>query len=132
MIPGFKIIDDILKGLPENARLRDQLGQLRSQIQVLQSENEKLKAELSSLQPKQNGLGDETLKVLQLFFDNGGDMSIEHLAHHFHFQQSVAEFHVDILMAKGFLSQTRVGYGDSSGAFGLTREGRAHVMKHRS
>ena len=45
-IPGVKIIDDILKGLPENARLRSQLGELRTQVEGLQRELETARTEI--------------------------------------------------------------------------------------
>ena len=130
MIPGMKLIDDILKGLPENARLREQLGELRSQIQILQSENEKLRADLAALKPKPDGLNGDMLKVLRYFFDHGRDLSIEDIARQFKFQPSVAEFHFGALMKRGFLTQTRIAFRGGSGSFGLTHAGREYVMEH--
>src|SRR5579862_8369407 len=99
MIPGVKIIDDILKGLPENARLREQLGELRSQVQVLQSEIEKrdaalavARAEIERLKPKIEGMDADTSKVLSLFFDAGRDLTIGDVARHLGIHISVAEF----------------------------------------
>ena len=50
MIPGLKIIDDILKGLPENARLRSELSDLRAEVERLHAANEKLQSELGDAQ----------------------------------------------------------------------------------
>ncbi|MBE0544953.1 MAG: helix-turn-helix domain-containing protein [Verrucomicrobia bacterium] len=131
MIPGLRIIDDILRGLPENARLRKQLGELRSQMQVLQVENETLKAELKASKPSTDEISEEALRVMQFFFEQGGDLSIEQVARRFNYQRSEAEFHCDFLMENGFVTQTTAGFGDSSGLFGLTSEGRTLAMKNR-
>ena len=52
MIPGIKLIDDILKGLPENARLREQLAELRSQVEQLESRLKSALAEVQRLKEK--------------------------------------------------------------------------------
>lgn len=130
MIPGVKLIDDILKGLPENARLREQLGELRLQVQSLQSENERLKAQLEALKTKVDDLKEDTVKVLRVFFNAGRNLSLEHVAQQLQLQPSVTEFHFGVLMKRRLLRQTRVGFGGGSGAFGLTHEGLKYAMEH--
>lgn len=116
---------------------------LTEQVSALERENAQLRAEaaqfrqqLQRLQPAADGLPKETADVLQFFFDQGRDLSIEHIAQRFQFQMSVAEYHFDILFKRKFVIQTRMGfegYGGSSPAmFGLTSEGRAYVMQHRA
>lgn len=104
----------------ENAQLRGEVVQLRQQLQRLQPVD---------------GILKETADVLQFFFDQGRDLSIEHIAQKFQFQMSVAEYHFDILFKRKFVRQTRMGietYGGSSPAmFALTSEGRSYVMEHR-
>ena len=56
MIPGLKIIDDILKGLPDNARLRAEIAKLAAEIeqrdvtiQKLQTEAQEARAQVERL-----------------------------------------------------------------------------------
>ena len=135
MIRGLKVIDDILKGLPENARLRAELEQKDALIAKLQAALSDAQAEIQRLQPDRQDMSADTSKVLRLFFETGRDLSIPQVAQQFGFQASVAEFHFDILRQQSFIRQTRAGmhtYGGSSPPlFGLTSEGRAYVMQHR-
>jgi septal ring factor EnvC (AmiA/AmiB activator) len=119
----------------EVASLARQLSDANAQIASLETENAKLKAQAHRLQPA-GGLSNETADVLQFFFDQGRDLSIEHIAQKFQFQMSVAEYHFDVLFKRRFVTQTRMGietYGGSSPAmFALTSEGRSYVMEHRA
>ncbi|MDQ8209631.1 hypothetical protein QEH52_19080 [Coraliomargarita sp. SDUM461003] len=47
----MSIIDDILKGLPDNARLRAFIEEQNSKIEILKSENNHLKNKLKRLEP---------------------------------------------------------------------------------
>ena len=134
MIPGVKLIDDILRGLPENARLREQLGELRAQIEVLQTENEQLKTKLDQLAPKADQLDPKAFDILNLFFDAARDLSTEDAASHFRLHQSVAEFHTDALLERRFIQQTVMGmtsdFGTQPSMFAITPTGRKYVMQH--
>jgi hypothetical protein len=105
----------------ENVQLREEVVQLRQQLQRLQPVD---------------GILKETSDVLKCFFDQGRELSVEHVARHFQFQMSVAESHFDVLFKREFVRQTRMGsetYGRSRPAmFGLTSEGRSYVMQNRA
>lgn len=128
-IPGLKIIDEILKGLPENARHREARVQLLSEIETLQKENTKLKTELDRLKPRQRHPSDETLRVLEFLFDRGYVVPSQ-VAQQFQVQPSVAEFHFDVLLEHRFIQQaTPAVVGEA--VYELTSEGRACIMERR-
>lgn len=47
-IPGLKVLDEVLAGLPTNSAQRLEIGRLKEQIAALQKENEELKQKLAS------------------------------------------------------------------------------------
>ena len=69
MIPGIKIIDDILKGLPDNARLRADVTKLVSENEVLRLQVSQQAVEIQSLKDKYETpvalLPDEQWEVLR-------------------------------------------------------------------
>lgn len=108
--------------------LTEEIESLRSKVSHLEVENATLKAQLQHLRPADE-LPKETADVLQFFFDQGRDLSIEQVAQQFHFQTSVAEYHLGVLEKRRFVRQTRAVSVQSSGAFGLTQDGRGYVMQ---
>jgi hypothetical protein len=128
-----KDVIDLLE--KKTALLAEQVSALDRENAQLRSKVVELNQKLQHLQPV-DGILKETAGVLQFFFDQGRELSIEHIARQFQFQMSVAGFHFDILFKRKFVTQTRVGiegYGGSSPAmFGLTSEGRAYVMQRRA
>lgn len=130
MIPGLKLIDDVLKGLPENARLRDQLGELRAQIQVLQNENEELKAKVDQLTPKPDALPPKASEILQFFFSEAREMSTYEVASSTSLAEGVCEAHCDNLRKRGFIRQCRLGGRGRAPMSRITAEGRKYVMNH--
>lgn len=111
--------------------LASELSEAQRKVSALEQENANLKTQLQRLQPA-GALLKETADVLQFFFDQGHDLSIEQIAQRFRFKMSVAEYYFDDLMKRRFVRQTRVGSDNSSGAFGLTHEGREYVMQNRT
>jgi hypothetical protein len=77
-------------------------------------------------------LSRETVDILKYIFDLGQDVTIEYIAQRFSLQLSVAQFRFEELIKRRFVRQTRFGFGNSSGGFGLTHEGRAYVMQNRT
>jgi len=121
-----KDVIDLLK--EKVALLTEEIDTLRSKVSSLEVENADLKARLQSLQPG-DALPKETADVLQFFFDQGRELSIEQVAQRFQFQMSVAEYHFDVLRKRRFVRPTRAISARSSGAYGLTQEGRGYVMQ---
>jgi hypothetical protein len=111
--------------------LTEEIDSLHSKVSHLEVENADLKTQLQRLQPG-DALPKETADVLQFFFNEGRDLSIEQVAQRFQFQISVAEYHFDILKKRRFVRQTRAISDQSSGAYGLTQEGRGYVMHTRT
>ena len=139
MIPGVKIIDDILKGLPDNARLRSEVAKLAAEIeqrditiQKLQAELQEAHTQIERLKPKRQDMDADTLKVLHLFFDAGRELSMGQVASQLGFQISVAEYHFDELTKRRFVGQSGVGYDSQSCRFELLPEGRKYIMTHRT
>ena len=52
MIPGMKIIDDILQGLPDNARLRAEITKLATENETLKLQAKNQAVEIQSLKDK--------------------------------------------------------------------------------
>jgi len=132
MVFRIPIIDDILKGLPENARLRAQIVELRDQMtalhtknETLQAENESLRRQLEASKASDEDLSPDLFALLNFFFDHPEQMFIEGIAGHFRVQESVANFHVDELRKRGLIRKTE-DYG-----YKITEKGRAYIMKHR-
>ncbi|MGD0537248.1 MAG: hypothetical protein ABSC03_06340 [Verrucomicrobiota bacterium] len=139
MIPGVKIIDDFLKGLPDNARLRSEIAKLATEIeqrdvtiQKLQAELQEARVKIERLKPENQDMDADTLKVLHLFFTAGTELSKGHVAAQLGFQISVAEFHFDELVRRAFIEQSGVGYDIPSCRYALLPEGRRYVMAHRT
>ena len=126
MIPGVKLIDDILKSLPENARLREQLGELRAQIEVLQTENDQLKTKVDQLTPKADQLDPKALQILKFYFDESEDIAAEYIAGRFGVTMGVAEYHIDTLRERELI--TLVGVAPAIHA--INSNGRKYVMQH--
>ena len=119
------VIDLLEKKL---ALMTEETDGLRSKASHLEVENADLKTQIQRLQPG-DALPKETADVLQFFFVQGRELSIEQVAQQFQFQISVAGYHFDVLKKRRFVRQTRAITAQHSGAYGLTPEGRAYVMQ---
>lgn len=140
MIPGLKIIDDILKGLPENARLRSELADLRAEIQRLHAANEKLQselrdahAEIQRLKPDKE-LSDAQREVLLQLMQNDAGLTVEEIADSIGEVSSMTRHYCEELAGIEFVAQTRFS-GDhrriegSDFGFALTKEGRKWIAQ---
>ena len=126
------VIDLLEKKL---ALLTDELAVVSKKLSVsesekghLQSENDALKEQLRHFQPAEE-LDKETMAVLQFFFDEGTDISVEEVASHFLIKKSLSDHRFDLLKERGFIRQTFVGHGSSPCRYGLTSKGRAFLIK---
>ena len=128
-IPGARLLEEIIAGLPTNSRQAIQLRVLAAQISALTKENQELKAQLAALQP-QHGLAAEAVKILKLFFDSGSELSPQQVAYHLNMKQGVVDHYFDILYESDFIIQSRIGVMDDPGGYSLQPKGRAFVVKH--
>jgi hypothetical protein len=91
-----------------------------------------LKPQPQHVQPAGSGFKEDTLKVMDFFFQHGGELSIEQVASHLRLSKSVTEFHFDELTRRRFLRQSQAAFGNHSGYYELTSEGRKYVMENHA
>ncbi|MBM3851597.1 MAG: hypothetical protein FJ399_00415 [Verrucomicrobia bacterium] len=128
--PGLKLLDKILAGLPENARLREQLVELRSQVATLQMRNEELEAKLAELLPK-HGLDIDAVKILKFLFDRGDEVLREEISQHFPMKKSLCDHHLDELQKLEFIRESNGCDIDDDEAYMITPKGRAFVVEKK-
>ena len=121
MIPGFKIIDDILKGLPENAHLRSQLGELRPQIETLQRELTDARMEIQRLKNKYESSPDDGIEILKVLATKDD----------FWTPQQVSDATgIDVVRVQNLLAKLKLdNYASQSiRSYRITNEGRAALL----
>ena len=101
-IPGLKVLDEILAGLPTNSAQRIEIGKLKEQIAALEKENAELKEELAIYVPKSN-LSPDALKILQFLFNETTEYTAEWLAHEFGWELGNTKYHCEKLSDMGLL-----------------------------
>jgi regulator of replication initiation timing len=123
-------------------RLEKKLSVLAEEVRTLQNENASLKVENERLQTRLKQLpaahGDEispdTKGILKLFFDRANDVSADEIAKAFGWKQSVADYHIDVLLKKRFIRESTLGmetpFGSSVSKFGLTTLGRRYIIEY--
>jgi len=134
LIPGLKIIDDILKGLPDNAILRGQLTDLRIQVAALEAKDKDSQAKIVELEKK---LQDITSVVVDPFENQilsalAGDFNgatVDQLARHFKLHPTKTQHHLNRLFdAKLVYGQ---GYTDARPhEWHLGTKGQAYVVEN--
>ena len=137
-IPGIKIIDDILKGLPENARLRSQLGELRALVAQLQTEKESLQtelveagAEIQRLRPNrhsQNRLPDESEKMLILIANAPRGITPDLTIRQLGIPKAKGDYFFDQLLKRKFV-YTSTGRVNVGWFYHATPEGRDYLAQ---
>lgn len=121
------IIDDILKGIPDNARLRSQVSELISQVEILTKENEKLKVKLDEQKTK-TGLKPDTPKALVEFFKRSTDLSEKDLSGIIGFEKGTAGYHISILHEAKLIRQSRASIRGAE--YKISSEARKFVVNH--
>ncbi|MGB7746677.1 MAG: hypothetical protein WBN75_05240 [Verrucomicrobiia bacterium] len=116
------------------ALLTEQVAALEREQAGLQAENADLKAQLRLLPEEGEELSGDTKKILKLFFDRAGDVSMEEIIKTFLLKPGVADYHIDVLLKKKFIREITIGMlepsGSSGSKFGLTSMGRRYVLEH--
>jgi predicted nuclease with TOPRIM domain len=113
--------------------LTDQIAGLESENARLKDENEKLKIQVKCLQPQTEEVSKENIQVLKLFFERAQDISAEDVSTAFKWKQSVADYHIDVLLKKRFIRESSIKmhtpFGSSVSKFGLTTLGRRYIIQ---
>ena len=133
MFPGFRIIDDILKGLPENARLRSQLGELRSQNEKLQAQLKDANLEIARLSKHMQpdiGLDEQAIKMLVALANKQDATTSEALAARLGLPPAKGGFHFDQLVTRRFVIQ-RACSPDGDPVWEATASGRSYLAQKR-
>jgi len=126
-----RVVDQVEEKL---SLLAEQVRTLQSENASLKAENEKFKEQLKHLSPQGDEISRDTKAMLKLFFDRGEDVSAGEISKSFQWQQSVADYHIDVLLKKRFIRETTLGMetplGSSEAKYGLTTLGRRYVIEY--
>jgi DNA-binding MarR family transcriptional regulator len=99
----------------------------------LKLENENLKKQLQNARPKGDELSQITATILKAFFDNARELSSEEVSRHFGLEQSIAGYHLDILLEKKLIWQSGYAYSNiiesRPATYEITTKGRKHVVE---
>jgi Fic family protein len=118
--------------------VNDELTKLKARIAELERINAELARENAALKGKptketarepQQG-GDRTRAILQFFFDNPQSLTTNQVAARFKLTQSTAQYHLDHLVANGFLtvaSAAEPRTGAKATGYRLTPGGRSII-----
>jgi predicted nuclease with TOPRIM domain len=114
--------------------LEDQIVALENENSKLREESEKLKIQVKCLQPQSEEVSKDTIGVLKLFFERARDISAEDISKAFKWRQSVADYHVEVLLKKRFIRESTIGmqtaFGSSAMRYGLTTLGRRYIIQY--
>ena len=72
----------------------------------------------------------DMLKILSLFLNEGGELSVEDVALEFDVPLLNANAHFRELSRRGFVCLKSISFGPYSGNFELTQEGRSYATQH--
>jgi regulator of replication initiation timing len=126
-----EVVDRLEKKL---SLLAEEVRTLQSEKASLKAENEKLKEQLKSPVAHSEEISRDTKAILKLFFDRANDVTADEISKSFKWKQSVADYHIDVLLKKRFIRETTLGmetpFGSSVSKFGLTTLGRRYVIEY--
>lgn len=113
-IPGLKVLDEIIAGLPTNSAQRLELEKLRLKSANDDARIKELEAKLAALKPKSE-VAAEAAQVLKYFADCGHELSADRIASLMNIKIGKVIHHFGSLRKFGFIQQSRVSMGDSDG-----------------
>jgi hypothetical protein len=70
--------------------------------------------------------------LLQFMFKSPESVSGRSIQQHLRFEAGVCDYHIDALLKRKFIAQTRLGGDSASCWFSITGEGRDFIMKGRA
>ena len=137
-------LQDLLKEIPLSSVLKERVALAEDKYQRLSEENDSLKhrvadierqnAELRAQIPAQpdGALGADTTRILVDLFkaEARHDHDVGALANHLGMERGVAQYHLDQLKNSGLAAMTGGNYLHGHTYWGLTSEGRRHVVEN--
>ena len=124
----MSIIDDILKGIPDNARLRAFISELQSENSVLKKENEELKAQVDDLTVKGDLLKDGEKEILKIIIKGGAIRTID-ISLKTGIPIEKIEYHLDSLISRNFARAGAIA-ANGNRLPAITESGRALVIEN--
>ena len=100
------------------------------EMSALKAENAKLVAAIARSQSPE--LEAVTRDLLMFFFDEGDSASGHSIQQRFRLKAAVADYHIDELLRRKFITQTRLGGDSASCWYAIAGEGRDFIMKNRA
>jgi hypothetical protein len=125
---NFKIpvLDDILKGMPDNARLRAEVTELHSQLKIALEENKKLQAQVDKSNV-QDDLLEEEIEILKILFNDGSGLRTIDLSVQLRKEIGKIEYHIDSLIKRNFVDFNTYMSGYRIPV--ITEPGRAYLVE---
>ncbi len=133
---GLSLIDKVLAGLPDNARLRADGEKLRTQVAELEQENARLKSENTELKARLVALEKETeenpeqFRVLQLFFQRD-ELTSEQVSQELGIDVANTNYHIGELRQRELVLPSRhrvVGRNIQINYYKITQAGRQVIV----
>jgi regulator of replication initiation timing len=110
--------------------LTEQVAALEKENRNLKTENDNLRTQLQNTRPKSEELSQKTEDILKAFFNRADEFSLQDIARLFHMQQSVADYHLDVLRKLKFIKSHGIGFMGSTPTYIMTPAGREYVVKN--
>ena len=117
--------------------LKTKLRLLIDQVALMESENAgripvgvRWNGSLSKMPVAVGEVAPDMLKILSLFLNEGGELSVEDVALEFDVPLIDANAHFRELSRRGFVLLKSITFGPYSGNFELTQEGRSYATQH--
>ena len=114
--------------------LTEQTTALENEISRLKDDNERLRIRVKCLEPQNEEISPETVAVLKLFFERASDLTPQDISAALNWKQSVADYHIEVLLKKRFIRETSLGMQTALGAsvvkYGLTTLGRRYAVQY--
>jgi hypothetical protein len=126
-IPGTRLIEEIIAGLPTNSSQALKLREFSTQMDVLKQENADLKAKLAALQPSE-GIAIEAAQLLTHIFKAEISPDVHELTKLAGAEKGVVVHHLISLAKLGYIKGHRDVF--SMERFSVTHEGSAFFLKH--
>lgn len=128
-IPGLKVLDELILGIPLNAQQRREIEELKKRIVALEKENEDLKGQLGQNAPKPD-MAVDAVKILQYLFKQERGHSAQDFGQMFGLELGMAKYHVDVLLKKKLVNFQTVMMGQGPMTYKITSAGRAYIVEN--
>jgi hypothetical protein len=129
IIPGLKVLDEIIAGLPTNSAQRLELEKLRLKSANDDARIKALEAQIKALIP-QSGIDVEAAQVLQQFAAQGRELNAHQIADSTGIALGKVIHHLGSLRVFGFVQQSRGKMDDSEPPHRITTEGSSFLVEH--